>query len=280
VEPGTLPLPSESLETRVAWYAAWLSVVLAVMALMPTLPLRAFAAAAGAAAAVTIAPVYLRRASAFSSALITEAAVVFSGATVGRLSGLAWETGISWSRAGEVGKPSAWLFTTSALCFGVGVLATGRLIVREGHRRGDLTGRAYALASVLPALSFAGFMVVALSPVGGMPLLATAHNLASWVAVGAFWFGMVGTARLNVLPRVLRAYSAIAAVVVFGTWLPNGLYFMRFVETRPIPMLTMEQVITPLCFAWFCWLAWEWSAEARTAYVAETAASESGGGEL
>jgi hypothetical protein len=251
--------PSESLEIRVAWYIGALSVVLAAIALMPTLPLRALAAAAGAAATVIVSPFYLRRASAFSSAVVTVLAWLCSGTVVLSLSGLAWETGISWSRAGEAGKPSAWLFTTSALCFGVGVLATGRLIVREGRRLGSLDGRAYLVASLLPALSFAGFLVVALCPVGGDPRIAVAHNLASWAALGSFWCGMALSPLLRGLPRPLRYYSALAAVVVVGAWLPNGLYFMRLVTERPVSMLAMELVVFPLCFLWFCWLAWEWS---------------------
>ena len=261
VESRALPLPSESLEARVAWGVASASVVLAIVALLPTLPLRAAAAAVGSAAALAVAPVYLRRASAFSAALATVGAAFWSIATVVLLSGLPWETGISWSQAGGVGRPTAWLFASTTLCFGVGVLSTGRLLVREGYRRGDLNERAYLPASALPVLSFAGFLVVALCPVGGAPVLAAAHNVASWAALGSFWFGIVGSVWLRGLSPALRSYSAVAAVLVFGTWLPNGLRFMRLIEARPISMLAMELVVFPLCFAWFCWLAWEWSAE-------------------
>lgn len=252
-------LPTGSLEVRIAWYAGSLSVVLAVAALLPALPLRALAVVVGGAAALALAPLYLRRATVFSAALVTVGAALWSTATVIGLSGLPWRTGISWSRAGGVGQPSAWLFTTTCLCFGAGVLATGRLLVTEGRRRGDLNGHATWFASLLPVLSFAGFLVVALCPVGGAPILAAAHNIASWAALGSFFFGMVASLWVRGLSRALRYYSGVAAVLVFGTWLPNGLRFMRLITARPISMLVMEMVVFPLCLSWFCWLAWEWS---------------------
>ena len=266
----TLPLPSESLEARAGWFAGWLSVTLAVIALLPTLPLRVVGAVAGAAASVALARPYLRRASAFSAALVTVGAAVVSTGTVIGLSGLPWRTGVSWSQAGGVGRPTAWLFAATSLCLGTGVLATGRLVIREGYRRGDLTERAYRFASLLPALSFAGFAVVALAPVGGAPILAAAHNIASWAALGSFWFGMIASARLRTLSRALRVFSAIATLLVFGTWLPNGLRFMRLITARPISMLAMELVVFPLCFIWFCWLAGEWSApQPRSPHAAD-----------
>jgi len=257
------PPPIESLEARVAYCAACLSVTLAVAALLPSLALRALAIAAGTAAAFALAPRFLRRPTPFSAALLTVAAASISTATVISLSGLPWDTGISWSQAGSVGRPTAWLFTSMSLCFGTGVLASGRLMVAAGRRRGDLTPRAYRLASRLPMISFVGFLVLAISPVGAAPVLSFAHNVASWAALGAFWFGMLATPRLCGLPRALRYFSAGAATVVFGTWLPNGLRFMRLYEGRPISMLAMEVVVFPLCFGWFCWLAWEWSGQSR-----------------
>ena len=261
MEPRGLPLASESWEARAAWYAAWLSVTLAAVALLPATPLRALAAVAGAVATIALAPRFLRRVTPFSASLVTVGSALVSVGTVIWLSGLPWKTGISWSQAGGVGRPTAWLFTTTALCFGTGVLATGRLMLREGRRRGDLGQRAYRLASLLPVISFAGFVVLALCPVGGDPVLAAAHNLASWAALGSFWAGMIASLWLRGVSRSLRTFSAVAAVVVFGTWLPNGLRFMRLYEGRPISMLVMEVVVFPLCFAWFCWLAWEWRGE-------------------
>lgn len=258
-----LPGGLSPIEARTVWYAACLSVTLALVALLPSAPLRILACAAGGVLAATLSPIFLRRGTPFSAAVATVVAAACSTATVIWLSGLPWETGISWSQAGGIGRPTAWLFTSTSLCFGIGVLATGRLIVREGYRRGDLTSRGYLVASTLPALSFMGFVVVALCPVGGAPVLAAAHNVASWAALGSFWFGMVASAWLRGLSRTLRCYSAVAAVIVFGTWLPNGLRFMRLTEARPISMLVMELVVFPLCFVWFCWLAREWSPSAQ-----------------
>ncbi len=244
-----------------AWYAAWSSIVLAAVALLGSFAPRALAIAGGAGVAVALAPRYLRRATPFSASLLTVAAACCSTATVIWLSGLPWETGISWSQAGGVGRPTAWLFTTTSLCFGAGVLATGRLVVGAGRRRGDLRGRGYLLASALPVVSCLGFAVVAVCPVGGAPAVAAAHNLASWAALGSFWFGMAATAWLRGLSRALRVFSAVAAVIVFGTWLPNGMRFLGLTEARPISMLAMEVVVFPLCFVWFCWLAREWSGD-------------------
>jgi len=158
-----------------------------------------------------------------------------------------------------VGRPTAWLFTTTSLCFGTGVFASGSLMVAAGRRQGDLTPRAYRLARFLPGISFIGFVIVALAPIGRAPSLDFAHNLASWAALGAFWFGMLGTLGLPTLPRTLRYFSAGSAAVVFAMWLPNGLRFMRLITARPISMLAMEVVVFPLCLVWFCWLAQEWS---------------------
>jgi len=258
VEPQASP-PSSTLEPHAAYYAAALSVTLAATALLPTPLLRALAAAAGIALALALAPRFLRSATPFSAALLTVSAAVVSVGTVIYLSGLPWETGISWSQAGGVGRPTAWLFTTTSLCFGTGVLASGRLMLAAGRRRGDLTASAYRVASALPVISFVGFAIVAFFRVGGAPLSSAAHNIASWAAFGAFFFGMVGTPWLRTLPRALRHFSAGSAVVVFVTWLPNGLRFMRLYEGRPISMLAMEVVVFPLCLVWFCWLAREWS---------------------
>jgi len=254
----TTTAAGRSFEAGVAWYAAWLSLTLAAVSLAPTLAARLAAVALGGIAAVILAPGFLRAATPFSAALVTLASAFGSIATVVWLSGLPWETGISWSQAGGVGRPTARLFATTALCFGAGVLATGRLMLAEGLRRGDLTQRAYRVASALPIVSCLGFVVLALCPVGGDPRVAAAHNLASWAALGSFWVGMIATPWLRHAPRALRAFSAGSALVVFGTWLPNGLRFMRLYEGRPISMLLMEVVVFPLCFAWFGWLAWEW----------------------
>ncbi len=251
------------------WGAGSLSVVLAAVALLPTLPLRAIAAVGGGVVALALAPVYLRKASAFSAALVTVGAAFLSIAAVVWLSGLPWETGISWSQAGGVGRPTAWLFSTTSLCFGTGVLAAGRLIAREGSRCGDLLGRAYVAASLLPVFSFVGFVVLALCPVGGARVLSVAHNVASWAALGAFWLGMVAAPWLRGLSPALRGYSAVAAALVFGTWLPNGLRFVGLIEARPISMLVMELVVFPLCAVWFCWIAAEWSAK-RTASAGQS----------
>jgi len=256
--------PGRPLEARVVWYAACASVTLALVALMPSWPLRVAAVIAGGAVALGLAGRFLKGATSFSAALATLGSATFSVATVIWLSGLPWETGISWSQAGGVGRPTAWLFATTSLCFGAGVLATGRLMLQAGLERGDLGRRSYLLASLLPVISCAGFVVLALCPVGGNPVLAAAHNLASWAALGSFWAGMIATAWLRGASRALRMYSAAAAVVVFATWLPNGLRFLRLYEGRPISMLLMEVVVFPLCFGWLVWLAWEWRATTRT----------------
>ena len=261
MESRAFPLPSESFEARVAWYAACLSVVLAVVALLPSVPMRALALVAGTTLAAVLGPAYLRRASPLASVVVTVGAASLSTATVIWLSELPWETGISWSQAGGVGRPSAWLFTTTSLFFGVGVLATGRLVVQEGYRRGNLGRRGYGWASLLPVISCLGFAVVALFPVGGAPALAAAHNLASWAALGSFWVGMLATPWLRGVSRALRYFSAVATVLVLGAWLPNGLRFMRLIEARPISMLAMELVVFPLCFVWFGWLASEWTGD-------------------
>lgn len=259
VYPQTPPSSRAATEAGIAWIAAWLNVAFALTALVASPLLGAIAFGVTLAGAAVITPAYVRRATPFSSAVLTVGGASVAVAVMIGLSDLPWGTGISWSQAGGVDQPNAWLFTTMSLCLGAGVLATGWLMAREGRRRGILDTRGHLFASVLPVLSCAGFLVLALCPVGGLPVLAAAHNIASWAALGAFWFGMVATPWLRGVARALRWFSAGAAVVVFGTWLPNGLRFMRLYEDRPVSMLAMELVVFPLCFLWFCWLAWEWS---------------------
>ncbi len=252
-----LSLPSESIKARAVWYAACLSVALALVALLPVLPLRALAVAAGVTLAVTLAPAYLRRATPFSAAIVTTGAAFCSMVAVTWLARLPFGSGIS--EAGGVGRPTAWLFNTTLLCLGIGVLATGRLILREGYRRGHLLRRGYLLASTLPVISFAAFLVIALCPIGGVPALANAHIIATWAALGAFWCGMVASLWLRGLSRPLKRYSSVAAVLLFITSVPDGLHRMHLSEANPIPMSVLEVGTFSLCFVWFCWLAREWS---------------------
>ncbi len=257
VEP--LSPQSSALEARVVWFAGWTNVTLAAVALMPSWPLKVLPVAAGVALAAALARAYVRRATAFSAALVMVGSAFLSIATVIWLSGLPWRTGISWSQAGRIDRPTAWLFSTATLCLGMCALAAGRLVVRGGQERADLSERASRRAALLPRVSFAGFWIVAFTPVGAAPVTDAAHNVASWAALGAFWIGMLATPWLRRLPRSLRAYSAVTSAVVFFTWLPNGLRFLRLYSGRPISMLAMELVVFPACALWFCWLAHEWS---------------------
>jgi hypothetical protein len=220
--------------------------------------LRVLALVAGAIASLVLFSAYRRRATPVSSLLITVGAAFLSTATVIRLSGLPWPAGASFSQAGGVARPSAWLLTTTSWCLAAGLLATGRLIVREGYRRGALERRGYRVASLLPVISFLGFLVVGAFQVGGTRAPAVVHNLAAWIAMGAFWVGMLASPWLPSLSRALRYYSAAAAVVVFAVWLPCGLRFLGITETSPISTLQMELLVFALCFTWLGWLAREW----------------------
>ncbi len=259
MERRALPLPSESLEARVAWYAAWLSVLLAAVALLPSSPLRVLVMLTGTTASVAVFSAYRRRATPVSSLVITVGAAFLSTATVIRLSGLPWPAGASFSQAGGVARPSAWLLTTTSWCLATGLLASGRLVVREGYRRGALRQRGYRVASLLPVVSFLGFLVVGAFQVGGSRAPALIHNLAAWMAMGAFWVGMLASPWLSSLSRALRYYSAGAAAVVFAVWLPCGLRFLGVTETSPVSTLQMELLVFALCFTWLGWLAREWS---------------------
>ncbi len=225
--------------------------------------MRVIALAAGLVLGAALAPAYLRRASAFSAVLVTVGGAFLSTATVIRLSGLPWRSWGSLSQAGGAEKPSAWLLTTAALCFGLGLLATGRLVVRDGSETGQLRQRGRTIASTLPVVAFAGFVVVGVCQVGGIRGLSLAHNVAAWAAMSAFWVGMLATPSLPGVSRALRSYSAIAAVVVFVAWLPSGLHFLGIVETLPISTLYMELLVFPLCLVWLGWLGWAWGEQGR-----------------
>jgi hypothetical protein len=265
MESGARPLPSESLETRVAWYAACLSVILAGAASMPTTGARVAAFTAGAVLSAPLAAIYLRRATPFSAVVATVLAAFIATATVVRLSGLALSDGLSCSQAGGAGKPSAWLLTSSSWCLAVGLLATGRLVIREGYRAGSVGERARRAASLLPVLAFLGFLVVGACQVGADRSLAVTHNVAAVAAMGSFWLGMIGTAWLSGISRALRLYSALAAVVVFSAWLPTGLRFLGLIERSPIATLHMELLAFALSFLWLGWLAREWDPLRRDA---------------
>lgn len=133
------------------------------------------------------------------------------------------------------------------------------LLVRAGARRDAFSRRGRIFATALPLLSFAGFVVVALCQVGGAAGPSNAHNIASWVALGSFWVGMIATPWMRGVSRGLRWFAIAASAVVFLLWLPNGLHFMGIAEKSPVSMLGMELVVFPLCFVWFCWVAREWS---------------------
>jgi hypothetical protein len=257
VESGALPLLSEPIETRAVWYTAFLSVTLALVALLPSLPLRALAVTVGVTLAVALAPAYLRHATPFSAAILTSGAFFYSVGTAAWLASLPWERGFSGT--GDVGRPTAWLFDTTVLCVGMGVLATGRLMAREGSRRGDLSRRGYLLASTLPVISFAGCLVIAFCPGGGAPVLAKAHFIGTWTVLGSFWCGMVASTWLRGLSRPLRYYSLVAAVLAFGTSVPTGLYQLHLIGPPSLPMRVEELVHFSVYFVWFCWLAREWS---------------------
>ncbi len=263
MNPRDRPSRDTSVETVATWTASCLSVTLAAVSFAQSTLAGAAIAGVGASVFFALLPRFRRGLGPFRSAAATSGAAVCSTWVVIRQSGLPWDTGISWSQAGGIGRPTAWLFTTTALCFGVGVLATGRLLVREGRARDALRGTRYRIASVLPYASCAGFVVVAVFPVGGLPVFAASHNIASWVAVGSLWLGMLGTPWLAGVSRHLRYFSAAGALVVFFTWLPNGLRFMRLITARPISMLAMELVVFPLCLVWLCWIAWEWNVPRR-----------------
>jgi len=259
VKSQALPLPSQSPEARVAWYAAGLSVSLAAAALPTPAPLRVLALLVGATLAVVLSPAYFRRATPLSSVVVTVGAAFLSTTTLVWLSRLPWRAGLSFSQAGGTERPSAWLLTTTSWCFAVGLLATGRLVVREGRRGGYLGPRGYWVASLLPIISCLGFVLVGAFQVGGDRAPAMVHNLAAWAAMGSFWAGMLASSRLPGITRALRYYSLVAAVIVIATWLPNGLRFLRVTQTSPISTLYMELLVFPLSFVWFGWLAREWS---------------------
>jgi len=261
VDPQTLPLPAESLEARLAWFAAWLSVMFTAIAVADSRPLRAIAIAVCFGMSVALVRGYLRRATPLLCVLTTLGAGVVSTVTMVWLSGIPLSAGKSFSQSGGSERPMAWLLTTTSWCLAAGILASGRLVLQAGYRREALTRRGYLAASVLPMLSFLGFLVVGTFQVGGSRALALAHNWAAWAAMGAFWFGMLATPWLRSVSRPLRYYSTVASLFVFGTWLPCGLKFLGFTKSSPISTLHMELVVFTLCFTWFVWLAWEWGAK-------------------
>jgi hypothetical protein len=259
VESKVLPLLSEPTEARAAWYVAFVSVTLALVALLPSLPLRVLAVVAGVTLAVTLAPAYLRRATPFSAAAVTVGAAFCAMATVAWLARLPLGSGIS--EAGGVGRATAWLFDSTLFCLGIGVLATGRLIVREGYRRDDLLRRGYLPASALPVITAVCFLVIALCPIGGSAALARAHIIATWAALGSFWCAIVASWWLRGLSRPLRYYSSVAAVLIFVTSVPDGLRLVHLTKAVPFPMFVLEVGTFSLCLVWFCWLAREWSSD-------------------
>jgi len=72
-----------------------------------------------------------------------------------------------------------------------------------------------------------------------------------------------GTPWLSGTSRALRSYSAVAAVIVIATWLPNGLRFLGVTHSSPISTLYMELLVFPLSFVWLGWIAKEWGESSR-----------------
>jgi len=252
-------------EIRVAWFAAMLSVVLAAIALLPTSLTRLLAAALGVVATIALTPGYLRRATPATSVAVTVAAAVVSTTVLVRLSGVPWSSGASFSQSGGAERPMAWLLTSTSWCLASGLLASGRLVAQGGRRRGALGTWGYRVAIGLSAVSFLGFVVVGVFPVGASRAYALTHNWAAWAAMGAFWAGMLATPWLSGVSRSLKYFSAVGSVLVFGTWLPCGLRFLGFTKTSPISTLHMELVVFTLCFTWLGWLAHEWGQPASGA---------------
>jgi hypothetical protein len=255
---GRLRPVTEPLETRVAWYAASLSVLLACVAAVPTVQLKVLALVGGAALAVAVAPLYLEHATPFTAVALTVGAAVISTSTMLRLTGLSLAAGVSCSQAGGAERPYAWLFTSTAWCLAAGLLASGRLVVQAGRGSGRLGARGSMLASLLTVAASIGFVVVGACPVGGSRAMSVAHNYSAVTAMGCFCIGMAACALLPSVPRPLRLFSATAALVMFSAWLPTGLRFLGLIPSSPITTQHMELLVFSLSFTWLTWLAWEW----------------------
>ena len=261
---------TEPVEVRAAWYAACLSVLLAAAATVPGPQLKVLTLAGGIALAVALAPLYLEYATPFTAVALTVGAAVLSTTTMLRLTGLSLAAGVSCSQAGGAERPFAWLFTTTSWCLAAGLLASGRLVVRAGRSSGRLGGWGSMLASVLTVAASLGFVIVGACPVGGSRAMSVAHNYSAVTAMGCFCIGMAACALLPSVPRLLRAFSATAALVMFAAWLPTGLRFLGLIPSSPITTQHMELLVFSMSFTWLTWLAWEWGRH-RFAYQLETA---------
>lgn len=252
---------ARTAEVLAAWFAACLSVTLAVIALEPSGSPRVFAALAGAVLAMVAARRYVRRATPLTTVLLTVAAAGYSTATVVRVSGISLASGLSCSQAGGIEGPSAWLFSGSSYCLAVGLLASGRLVARSGYESGQYGDRGLRVAFLLSVLPFIGFLVVGACRIGESRALYVIHNYAAVAAMGAFWVAMASTIGLPRLPRSLRFYAAIAALVILAAWSPTALKFMGITSSSPISTLDMELLVFALSFGWFGWVAREWGRE-------------------
>ncbi len=197
-------------------------------------------------------------------------AAVLSTATMLRLTGLTLAAGVSCSQAGGAERPYSWLFTTTSWCLAAGLLASGRLLVRVGRDSKRLGERGSMLASLLTVASSLGFLMVGACPVGGSRAMSVAHNYSAVTAMGCFCIGMAACTLLPGVPRLLRAFSAAAALIMFAAWLPTGLRFLGLIPSSPITTQHMELLVFGLSFTWLLWLAWEWGTH-QHAFQLETA---------
>lgn len=260
---GTDALPDAVKAESVVWLAASLSLVLSGASYLPAGWPRVLAALVGVAAAVVAMPVYVRRATAASAVVLTVTAGLLCVAAVMQLSGTSFAEGLAFSRAGGAGSPWGWLFTAGSWCLAAGLLASGRLVVSEGHDAHSLDARAYRSASLLPLVSSLGFVLIGAFPVGIDYRVTGIHNVAAIAAIGAFWIGMALTVRVGGLSWPLRVYSVVAAAVISIVWSPTVLTFLSFSRHPPMRTLHMQLLAFGLCAAWLVWLALEWDARAR-----------------
>jgi hypothetical protein len=242
----------------VAWFVACLSILLAVVAFLPSLPLRLLVVLAGLGLATSVAPAWLQRATPASTVVITVVAAALSMAGVMLISKASLASGLAVSRAGEVGRPGQWLFTSACWCLAAGLLSTGRLVLREGYRTAHLGLRACRAASLLLVLSALAWVIVGAIPLGLGRDLDAVHMNAAIVAMGAFWVGMVATSWDRGLSRRLRRFSETAAVLVILIWLPTELKILGVIVNSPVETLYMQAMVTILSAVWLGWLAREW----------------------
>jgi hypothetical protein len=131
-------------------------------------------------------------------------------------------------------------------------------MLREGYRTGHLGLWAYRAASLLPALSALGWVIVGAIPVGVSRNLDTIHTNAAIVAMGSFWVGMVATSWGSGLSRYLRRFSQVASVLVMFIWLPTELKILGVIVRSPVKTLYMQAMVAILSAVWLGWLAREW----------------------